>query len=172
MKAHNDNLGNEIADQVAKNAASRKYGETAYSRIPKSEVIEVIQEKGELRWHQQWNESTKGEITNSFFQDTGERKSKRLQMGIKLSTIVTGHGTLRSYYYRFKIKDDPRCVCAMGPQTLDYLIWEYAHLLKQKETVKNKIRKAGDNWPLSNLVANNYTKWFQTFVNSINIDIL
>ena len=29
VKAHNDNLGNEIADQLAKNAASRKDGETA-----------------------------------------------------------------------------------------------------------------------------------------------
>ena len=110
VKAHDDNLGNEIADQLVKNTASRKDGETAYSRTPKSEVIKVIQEKGELLWQQEWNDSTKGEITKSFFPDIGERKSKRLQMGIKLSTIVTGHGTLGSYYYRFKIKDDPRCV--------------------------------------------------------------
>ena len=46
MKAHNDNLGNEIADQLVQNAASRRDGETAYSRIPKSAVKEVIQEKG------------------------------------------------------------------------------------------------------------------------------
>ena len=71
------------------------------------------------------------------------------------------------------IRDVCVCVCAMGPQTADHLIWEYAHLLKQRETVKNKIRKAGHNWPVSNSdLANNYTKWFQTFVNSINIDIL
>ena len=94
-------------------------------------------------------------------------------MGIKLSTIVTGHDTLRSYYYRFKIKDDPRCVNGMDPQTSDHLIWECAHLLKQRETLKKKIRKAGGNWPLSNSdLANNYTKWFQTFVNSINFDTL
>ena len=42
VKAHNDSLGNEIADRLAKNAASRKDGETAYSRIPKSEEIKVI----------------------------------------------------------------------------------------------------------------------------------
>jgi ribonuclease HI len=45
MKAHNDNLGNKIADQLAKNAASRGDGETAYSRIPKSAVIKVIPKK-------------------------------------------------------------------------------------------------------------------------------
>jgi len=94
-------------------------------------------------------------------------------MGINLSTIATGHGTLRSYYHRFKIKDDPECVCRMGPQTTDHLIWECAHLLKQRETLKNRIRKAGGNRPLSNSdLANNYTKWFQMFVKSINFDTL
>jgi ribonuclease HI len=63
VKAHNDNLGYEIADQLAKKAASRRDGETAYSRIPKSAVVKAIQEKGELQWQQEWNVSTKGETT-------------------------------------------------------------------------------------------------------------
>ena len=45
MKAHNDNLGNDIADQQAKKAASRRDVETAYSRISKSAVIKVKQKK-------------------------------------------------------------------------------------------------------------------------------
>ena len=136
-------------------------------------MIKVIQEKGELQWQQEWNVSTKGETTKSFFPDIGERKSERLQMGINLSMIVTGHGPLRSYYHRFKIKDDPECVCGMGSQTTYHLIWECAHLLKQREILKNRIGKAGRNWPLSNSdLANNYTKWFQMFVNAINFDTL
>jgi len=94
-------------------------------------------------------------------------------MGINLSTIVTGHGTLRSYYYRFKIKEDPTWVCGMGPQTSDHIIWECALLQKQRETLKNRIRKTGGNWPLTNSdLANNYTKWFRMFVNSINFDTM
>ena len=68
MNAHNDNLGNEIADQLAKNAASRRDGETAHNRIPESAVIKVIHEKGELQWQQEWNVSTKGKQQNIFFQ--------------------------------------------------------------------------------------------------------
>jgi hypothetical protein len=56
-------------------------------------VIKEIKEKGEKQWLQEWNDSTKGETTKSFFPNIGERKSKRLQMGIDLSTIVTGHRT-------------------------------------------------------------------------------
>jgi len=44
---------------------------------------------------------------------------------------------------------------------------------KQRETLKNRIRKTGGNWPLTNSdLANNYTKWFQMFVNSINFDTM
>jgi len=173
VKARNDNLGNELADQLEKNAASTRDRKTAYSRIPKSAAIKMIQEKGELQWQQEWNISTKGETTKSFFPNIGERKSKRLQMGTNLSTILTGHGPLRSYYHRLKIKDDPECLCRMGPQTTDHLIWVCAHILKQRETLKNRLRKAGENWRLWNSdLANNYTKWFQIFVNSINFDSL
>ena len=93
-----------MADQLAKDAASNRNGETAYSKIPKSAIIKEIKEKGETHWQQEWNTSTKGETTKSFFPNISERKSKRLQMDINLSTILTGHGTPRSYYYRFKIK--------------------------------------------------------------------
>jgi len=59
--------------------------------------------------------------------------------------------------------------------TTDHLIRECVQLRKQREreTLKNRIRKAGGDWPLSNSdLANKHTKWFQMFVNSINFDTL
>jgi len=38
-----------MADQLAKEAASNRDGETAYSKIPKSAMIKEIKEKGETR---------------------------------------------------------------------------------------------------------------------------
>ena len=173
VKAHNDDFGNELADQLAKKAANSGEVETAYSKIPKSVVIKEIRDEGELEWQKEWNVSTKGEITKTFFPVIGDRKSKKLQMNIKLSTVLTGHGTLRAYYHRFKIINDAACVCKLGPQTTDHLIWECEKLRKQRETLKNRIRKAGGDWPLYNSdLANKHTKWFQMFVNSINFDNL
>ena len=86
-----------------------------------------------------------GEITKSFFPDIGVRISKRLRMGVNLATMVTGHGTLRSYYHTFKIKDDPECVCRMGPQTTNRLQWECEYLLTYIETLKNRVSQAGGN---------------------------
>jgi ribonuclease HI len=50
VKAHNNNLGNEVADQLAKKAANSGGEETAYSKISKSAVIKEIQGVGELEW--------------------------------------------------------------------------------------------------------------------------
>jgi hypothetical protein len=73
VKAHNDYFGNELVDQLAKKAANSG-GETAYSKIPKSVVITEIRDEGELEWQKEWNASTKGEITKTFFPVIGDRK--------------------------------------------------------------------------------------------------
>jgi len=103
-------------------------------------VIKVIKEEGELKWQKEWNVSKKGEKRKYFFPDIGERKYKKLQMGIKLSTMVTGHGTLRSYYYRSKIKEDAENVSRMGPKTNDKLIWEYAQIQEKDKEGTRKLQ--------------------------------
>jgi hypothetical protein len=173
VKAHNDNHGNELADQLAKDAVTSREAENAYNKIPKSAVIRELKEKGEEEWQREWDASTKGAITKSFFPTIRDRLSSRLQMNVQQSTIVTDHGTLRSYYHRFKIMDDPECVCKAGPQTSDQLLWECELLRKQREALKNKIKKASGNWPITNSeLANKHTKVFQTFVNCINFETL
>jgi hypothetical protein len=76
--------------------------------------------------------SAKGELTKTFFPAVKDRISKRLQMCITLSTIVTGHGKLRSYFYRFKIIDGPKCLCKESSPTTDHLLWECELLRKQR----------------------------------------
>jgi len=171
VKAHN--YGNELADQLAKEAVSGSEAEIAYNKIPKSAVIRELHEEGEQQWQRERDASTKGLITKLFFPIIRDRLSKRLQVGIKQSTNLTGHGALRAYYHRFKIIDDLKCVCKMGPQTSDYLLWECELLRKQREVLKNRIKKAGGNWPITNSdLTNEYTKLFQKFVNSINFENL
>jgi len=61
----------------------------------------------------------------------------------------------------------------MGPQTSDHLLWECELLRKQREVLKNIIKKAGSNWPITNSdLTNKHTKLFQTFVDSINFETL
>jgi len=46
-------------------------------------------------------------------------------------------------------------------------------LKKQRQVLRNSITKAGGNWPITNFdLTNEYTKFFQSFVNAINFEIL
>jgi len=173
VKAHNNIYGNEPADQLAKETTTSREAEIIYSKIPKSTVIGELKEEGAEERQSDRDASTKGAITKSFFPTIRDRLTQRLQMNIKQSTIVTGHGTSRSYYHRFKIVDDPTCVCKMGPQNSDHLLWECELLRKQGDVLKNRIKKAGGNRHITNSdVANKHTKLFQISVNSINFEIL
>ena len=136
-------------------------------------MFRELKEEGAEERQSDRDASTKGAITKSFFPTIGARLTQRLQMNIKLSTIITGHGTLRSYYHRFKIVDDPTCFCKKGPQTSDHLLWECEIMRKQREVLKNRIKMAGGNWPITNSdLANKHAKLFQIFVNAINFEIL
>jgi hypothetical protein len=57
--------------------------------------------------------------TLTFLPTVKDRISKRLQTYIN-STIVTGRGKLWAYFHRFKIIDDPTCICKTSPQTADH----------------------------------------------------
>ena len=55
----------------------------AYDKIPKSAVIVELKEEGEQEWQSEWDASTKGAMTKSFFLIIRDRLSKRLQIGMK-----------------------------------------------------------------------------------------
>jgi hypothetical protein len=59
-------------------------------------ITSELKEKGVQVWQREWDASTKGELTKTFFPAVKDRISKRLQMCINVSTIVTGHGKLSS----------------------------------------------------------------------------
>jgi len=132
VKEHDENYGNELADHLAKEAACSSDVDVAYINIPKSAVTSELKEKGIQVWQSEWDASNKGELTITFFPIVKDRTSKRLQMCINLSTIVTGHGKLRSYCHRFKITEEPTYLCKMSPQTADRLLWQ-CELLRNKD---------------------------------------
>jgi hypothetical protein len=106
-------------------------------------VTRELKGLGLHKWQSEWDNTNKGAVTKTFFPTIKDILTKRLQLNLNLSTIVTGHGKLRSYLHRFKIIDDPACPCQMGPQSNEHLIWECTILNQQRETLKNGITKTG-----------------------------
>ena len=68
VKAHVGNFGNELADNIAKSAARNTNLQHCYGRIPESDVLRSLQEESLLQWEREWQATTKGEMTKSYFQ--------------------------------------------------------------------------------------------------------
>ena len=67
IKAHAGHHGNEMADQLAKEAANSKRINEGYNRIPKSAVKCELNKQSITQWQNEWDRTTKVATTNSFF---------------------------------------------------------------------------------------------------------
>ena len=74
----------ELADQLAKEAASENDINECYKRIPKSEVLSELNEVSVTKWQSEWDLTTKGAITKSFFPIIAERLKQKNQCNPKL----------------------------------------------------------------------------------------
>ena len=66
IKAHAGHHGNELADQTVKEAATNSDIEY-YRRIHKSTVRRELSGNSVIKWQGEWDNTTKGAITKSFF---------------------------------------------------------------------------------------------------------
>jgi hypothetical protein len=139
VKAHDNNARNELADLLAKEAACDNNLHTTYHKYPKSAVTSELKSLGIKKWQSEWDNTNNGAVTKTFFPTIKDRLTKRIQMNLNLSTVVTGHGKLRSYLYRFKIIDDQTCPCQTGPQNSEHLIRECPILNKQRDALKTEL---------------------------------
>ena len=111
-------------------------------------------------------------ITKAFFPRVEERLSRKLYTNQALTTILTGHGNIKAYLYRFKIIDSPTCPCGKGDQHIDHLIYDCELLKPQRDSLKCSVSKI-DEWPTSKykLISRHY-KALKTFTNQIPYDSL
>jgi len=63
IKAHAGHRGNELADQLAKEAARNKNIDESYNRFPKGEVMGELNKQSVIQWQREWDSTTKGAIT-------------------------------------------------------------------------------------------------------------
>jgi hypothetical protein len=124
IKAHVGHRRNELADQLAKVAARSKISEECYNRVPKSTVSCELKEQSVKRWKNEWERSTKGAITKSFFPNIVDRLKLRINATPNFTAIVTGHGNIKTYLYKYKIIENSMCSCNKGEQTVDHIIFD------------------------------------------------
>ena len=89
IKANAGHYGNELVDQLAKEAASNNDITKCCKRSPKSEVLSELNKVSATKWQSEWDLTTKGAITKSFFPNIAERLQQKINVTPNFTTVVT-----------------------------------------------------------------------------------
>ena len=84
--------------------------------------------------------------------------------------IMTGHGRLLTYFYRFKITNNPLCACGVE-QTVDHAFFDCEKYKTDREKLKNSIREREQQWSIKKAdLITKFKKPFLIFVNAFDLE--
>jgi len=169
IKSHAGNPGNELADRMAKDAASNKNTPVFFDRIPKTTLYKELEDETIQKWQEQWNRCDKDAVTKQFFPNVRDRIHRTININPNFTALVTGHGKTQSYLHGFKISDTATCPCNMEDQTLHHILYNCTRHNKQRVLLKLEILKTG-SWPTSyEKLTSTHLKSYLTFTKSIDL---
>lgn len=144
----------------------------SYSRIPKSAVKSELSESSVKKWQTEWDSTTKGAITKQYFPKLADKLNLKIDVTPNFTTMVSGHGNIKSYLYKYKIIDSPTCSCKKGEQSIDHIIYECELLEQERGRLKIAVLQT-ENWPTrKDTLIKKYSKTFKKFIESLNFDKL
>jgi hypothetical protein len=75
-----------------------------------------------MKWQIEWDRTTEGVTAKLYFLKVADRLKLKINVTPNLTMIVTGHGNIKSYLYKYKIIDSSMCHCKIGKQTTDHIL--------------------------------------------------
>ncbi|KAG8179205.1 hypothetical protein JTE90_004033 [Oedothorax gibbosus] len=108
IKAHNNTLGNERADTLAKLAVKNE--DIPKTKLPKplSHLKKTLRDISIINWQTQWTEEGEGRRLHSYIHKVDLNKN----IGdTTLTQFLTGHATTPSYFHKIGQESSPNCVC-------------------------------------------------------------
>ena len=111
--------------------------------------------------------SSKGVITKSFFPNIADRLKLRINATPTFTAILTGHGNIKTYMYKYKIIESQTCSCKEGEKSVDNILFD-CKLLEQDRVKQKSVVTRSEKWPMSKETHSiKFYKKFKEFMNNI-----
>jgi hypothetical protein len=120
--------------------------------VPKSVVKSELESTSVEKWQSEWVKTTKGKITKDYFPEVAWKLNNKIRVYFtpNLTTMITGHGNIKTYLHKFKIIDSPKCPCGHNDQTTDHILLECTLLNKEKDSLISAVWfRELERWTLS-----------------------
>lgn len=155
IKAHVGVLGNERADELAKNAALNKKTAPDYDKCPISYIKREIRKTSVDIWQKRYEEGETAAVTKQFFPNvqSAYRIINKISLTPILTQVFTGHGGFSQYLHRFKCKDSFACICdSETEETILHLLIECPKYVKLRMECEIKMEDKITKENLANLI--------------------
>lgn len=134
VKGHTGVEGNELADKLANKARSE--GEFITLPMGKNFVKKEIKNQLVKEWDKQWKQDGQNSELSTWIPSVYNIPDN-FPANFYVSQVVTNHGRLPYYFYRFKLAPDQNCFC--GKQCMNFL--HYFNECPDLETIAEKVKR-------------------------------
>jgi len=171
VKVHVGIYGNELADHLAKAAASSTELAVTFDRTPKCTLYSEIEEDTQ-KWQQECERSTKAAVAKQFFPNVRNMIKLNININPNFTAVVTVHGKISTYLQRCKLAENSIFPCNKEDQTLDHTLNSCALLHTQRNTPRKYVTATGTWPPIKEEFIAKYLKPFLIFTKSIDYEQL
>jgi hypothetical protein len=112
-------------------------------------VKSELSENSETKWQIERYRTTKGATTKLYFPK--DRLKFKINVTPNLTKMVTGHGNIKSYLYKYKIIDSSMCPWKIGEQTTDHILYDCELVKQERDKLKAEILRS-ENWPVTKIL--------------------
>ena len=165
-------FSNIMADRRAKGVAWNDETSYEYSKTPTRALNREVAEETLIKWQSKRTKTSKAKATKQYFPTVQDRIVTKIHLTTKLTAVLTSHGKTKAYLHRFNLRDDAKCICNEGDQTLDHILFQCTDTTKQRDLLKFQL-EARRTWPASKLeLITKHKKVFTEYIESIDFDQL